>query len=392
MKKNFLILLTAIVTTMSCKSGQYADLDDGLYADIKTNKGDMIVKLEFEKTPVTVANFVSLSEGKNPFVSEEYKGKKYYDKVIFHRVMKDFMIQGGDPTGTGMGNPGYKFKDEFSDSLRHYKKGILSMANSGPKTNGSQFFITHKETPFLDGIDKNGNLKNCANPRVGCHTVFGEVVKGLNIVDSIAAVEVNNKNKPIEDVVISTVEIVRKGKVAKKFNAVQVMKNYFEEAKEEEKKLAALKQEAEKKKIAFAAEAAEQIKKAEVLPSGLKVLVLKEGTSLKPKIGQKVALKYAGWLSDGTLFDTSETEIAKMFGKFENINAMHRGDMTPMEIVCSPEAGLVPGFKEGMLLMKVGEKIRLFIPPHLGYGNQGGGPIPPNSDLIFDLEMTKIVE
>lgn len=131
MKKSFLILLMAITAMVSCKSGQYADLDDGLYADIKTNKGDMLVKLEYNLAPVTVANFVSLAEGKSPFVSEEYKGKKYYDGIIFHRVMKDFMIQGGDPTGTGMGNPGYKFKDEFTDSLRHTKKGILSMANSG---------------------------------------------------------------------------------------------------------------------------------------------------------------------------------------------------------------------------------------------------------------------
>lgn len=376
MKKNFLILLTAVVTMVSCKSGQYADLDDGLYANIQTNKGDMVVKLEFEKTPVTVANFVSLSEGKNPFVDEEFKDKKYYDSILFHRVIKDFMIQGGDPTGTGSGNPGYKFKDEFVDSLSHSKKGILSMANSGPKTNGSQFFITHKETPFLDGR----------------HTVFGEVVVGLDVVDSIASVETAAGDRPVEDVVITTIDIIRNGKEARKFNAVEVMENYFEEAKEEEKRLEALRAEAKKVEDAFAVETAEQLKQAEELPSGLKVLVLKEGEGPKPKIGQKALVNYAGWLSTGVLFDTTDSEVAKKFGKFEQISSMHGGDMNPYPMEYSPESRLTAGFKEGLLRMKIGDKVRLFIPPHLGYGPQGGGPIPPNADLIFDLEITGVVE
>ena len=150
-------VLTLIFT--GCKSSKYADLDDGIYADIQTSKGDILVQLHHKATPVTVANFVSLAEGVSPFVTENKKDKKFYDGIIFHRVMKDFMIQGGDPEGTGRGNPGYKFKDEFVDSLTHSGKGILSMANSGPKTNGSQFFITHKETPWLNGK----------------HTVFGKV-------------------------------------------------------------------------------------------------------------------------------------------------------------------------------------------------------------------------
>ena len=165
MKKVYLFILTITVALASCKSFQYNDLGDGLYADIKTNKGDIIVRLEHEKTPITVASFVSLAEGKNPFVDNKYKDKPYYDGIIFHRIIKDFMIQGGDPTGTGTGSPGYNFKDEINDALVHDKKGILSMANSGPATNGSQFFITHKATPFLNGK----------------HTVFGEVVEGLNI-------------------------------------------------------------------------------------------------------------------------------------------------------------------------------------------------------------------
>lgn len=372
MRKSIFILfaITAILT--GCKSGM--DLADGLYADIKTNKGDIVVKLEYEKTPVTVANFVSLAEGKNPFVSEEFKGKKYYDGVTFHRVMKDFMIQGGDPTATGRGSQGYKFKDEFHDSLRHTKKGILSMANGGPKTNGSQFFITHKATPWLDNV----------------HSVFGEVVYGLDVVDSIAAVPVGAGNKPIEDVVMNSVEIIRKGKDAKKFDAVAVMTAYFEEEKVLEAKEAALKAEAKNKEAAFAKEIIEQQKKAEVLPSGLKVLILKNGDGPKPKVGQYVKVNYSGWLPNGTLFDTSETDIAKTYGKFDEINGMHRGDMSPSRMLYSPEAPLWAGFKEGLLRLKVGDKIRAFLPPHLGMGEQGGGPIPPNSNVIFDIEVMEI--
>ena len=180
-------MIVAIALT-GCKS-QYSELGDGIFADIQTTQGDIIVQLEYEKTPFTVANFITLAEGTSPFVSDSLKGKPYYDGIIFHRVIKDFMIQTtGDPTGTGRGNPGYKFMDEFNDSLKHDKKGILSMANSGPVTNGSQFFITHKETPFLDGR----------------HTVFGHVVEGIDVVDSIASVETSQeqmtKDKPLVDV------------------------------------------------------------------------------------------------------------------------------------------------------------------------------------------------
>jgi cyclophilin family peptidyl-prolyl cis-trans isomerase len=318
-----------------------------------------------------VANFISLAEGSSPFVSEQYKGKKYYDGILFHRVIKDFMIQGGDPTATGGGNPGYKFKDEFNDSLRHSKAGILSMANAGPKTNGSQFFITHKETPFLD--DK--------------HTVFGEVVSGMDVVDSIANVATSQdpqkRDRPIEDVVIKTVEIIRVGKQAKQFDAPEVMTGYFEE---EKAKIVAM----EENRADFANKIKEQQAQADSLASGLKIFTITEGQGDEPKMGQKVWVEYAGWLQDGTLFDTTDKEVAETFGKLEEIRSMHGGEFTPSMMDYSTDSRLIAGFREGLLRMKVGDKVRLFIPSHLGFGPQGGGPIPPNSNLVFDVEITGI--
>ncbi|KKN06152.1 hypothetical protein LCGC14_1080260 [marine sediment metagenome] len=354
-----------------CKS-QYSELGDGIFADIQTTQGDIIVQLEYEKTPITVANFITLAEGTSPFVSDSLKGKPYYDGIIFHRVIKDFMIQTGDPTGTGRGNPGYKFMDEFNDSLKHDKKGILSMANSGPITNGSQFFITHKETPFLDGR----------------HTVFGHVVEGIDVVDSIASVETSQeqmtKDKPLVDVKMNKVSIVRNGKAAKNFDAVQVFSDYF---KKEEERMAEFK----KMKSDFVATLSEEKEKVEELPSGLKILRLEESDGEKPKIGQKVNVYYAGYLEDGTLFDSNYEEVAKKNGVYDEKRKQGRG-YQPIPMDYSPDAQIIPGFKEGLQQMKVGDKVRLFIPSHLGYGPQGGGPIRPNADLIFDLEITGIVE
>ncbi|SNZ00372.1 peptidylprolyl isomerase [Flagellimonas pacifica] len=369
MKQSLVLITLFSIILLGCKSSKYADLGDGIFADIQTSRGDIIVKLEHEKTPVTVANFVALAEGSSPFVSDSLKGKKYYDGIIFHRIIKDFMIQGGDPSGTGRGNPGYKFKDEFHDSLAHTKKGILSMANSGPKTNGSQFFITHKETPWLDGK----------------HTVFGEVVSGMDVVDTIANVEVlTPANKPKVNVIMNKVEIVRNGKEAKKFDAVQIMTDYF--AQEEAA-------EAANKKMMedFVAELAKQKEEAEETPSGLKIYTLVKGEGEQPKVGQKVLVNYAGWLPNGTLFDSNLEEVATKFNKFDSRRKQGGGYMSvPMDY--SPEARLFPGFREALLTMKVGDKIRAFLPSHLGLGPQGGGPIPPNSDLIFDLEITGIQE
>jgi len=246
------------------------------------------------------------------------------------------------------------------------------MANSGPKTNGSQFFITHKETPFLNGK----------------HTVFGEVVLGLEVVDSIANVktyaEPNRKDKPVVDVTMNSMTIVRNGKEARNFDAVQVMTDYFAE---EEAVIAAMA----KVKTDFAAETKQQQELAKELPSGLKVISLQEGTGANPKIGDKVLVNYAGWLADGTLFDSNYEEVAIKFDKFDE-SRKQGGGYEPFPMDYSPDSRLVAGFKEGLLSMKIGDKIRIFIPPHLGYGAQGGGPIPPNADLIFDLEIIGITE
>jgi cyclophilin family peptidyl-prolyl cis-trans isomerase len=377
MFKKLYVLAVLALALASCKTSSRTDLGDGLFADIKTSKGDIIVRLEHDKIPVTVANFVSLAEGNSPFVSENFKGKKYYDGLIFHRVMKDFMIQGGCPTGTGTGNPGYRFMDEFNDSLVHDRKGILSSANSGPGSNGSQFFITHKPTPWLDGV----------------HTIFGEVVEGMAIVDSIANVPVAMGSKPVDSVNINTIKIIRNGKEAKKFDAIQIMTDYFDN---EEERLAIIEKKKAKKQAEiagmmaeFAKELETQSGKAKQLPSGLKMLVLKEGDGEKPKIGQKVDVMYSGYLPNGTLFESNYEEIAKKYNTYDEKRAQGGGYM-PAAMTYATNSGLVAGFEEGMLTMKVGDKVRLFIPSHMGWGEQGAGPIPPNSDVIFDVELTGV--
>ncbi len=379
MKKAFLLFLTLGMALTSCKSNKHGDLGDGVFADIQTNKGDIILRLEYEKTPVTVANFVSLAEGNNPFVADEYKNKPYYNGLIFHRVMKDFMIQGGDPLGTGSGNPGYKFMDEFNDSLLHDRKGILSMANAGPTTNGSQFFITHAPTPWLNGR----------------HTIFGEVVEGMAVVDSIANVPVGGANRPVDSIIMNKVEIIRIGKEAKKFDAVALMTDYFDK---EGERLAAIEKEnaekavaAEKVKMATAMAITADKAKANKLPSGLNILTIQEGSGEQPKLGQQVLVKYAGYLEDGTLFDSNYQEVATAYNVFD-WNREQGGGYEAMPMLYSTESQLIAGFREGLLTMKVGDKVRLFIPPHLGYGEQGGGPIPPSSNLVFDVEITGIAQ
>lgn len=402
-KKIFIPLVALLlVATTSCKQPRY-DLEDGLYAEFVTNMDTMVAKLYYDKAPVTVANFVALAEGKHPLVKEEYKDKKYYNGTTFHRVMDGFMIQGGDPTATGSGDPGYKFEDEFSNELKHTKPGILSMANSGPNTNGSQFFITEKPTQFLDAYQADGTLKKCGRfPGGGCHAVFGELVLGLNVQDSISNVKTGAADKPVEDVVIKELNIIRIGSEAKKFDAPKV---FTEELPKIKERIAAAEEEARKKaeeeqriKDEKSAVASAEFKatiddysaKAKTLPSGMKVHYLNKGNGEKPKTGQTALINYQGYFTDGKLLDSNLKEVEEKYGMF-NPQKVQRNMYAPSPMKISPDAPLFAGFKEALATLRVGDKAFFYFPSHLAYGESGRQPmVKPNTDLAFIIEMVDI--
>ena len=334
MKKIITLTLALLGFSTFCFSQEKKN--EGIFAEINTTKGKIVTQLEYQKTPLTVANFISLAEGTNSQVTNNLKGKPYYDGLKFHRVIADFMIQGGCPKGDGSGDPGYRFDDEFVPELKHSGKGILSMANAGPKTNGSQFFITHKATPHLDGR----------------HTVFGHVTSGLDIVDKI-----------VKDDVITSVKIIRVGKEAKKFNAEKVFTDYFA------KKAEADKIEAEKQKIAKE-KALKEFENAVTTESGLKYIILQQGSGNKPVATSNVKVHYTGMFLDGKVFDCS----------------VQRGE--PIDFGINQ---VIKGWIEGVQLMQEGSKYKFYIPSQLAYGERGaGGVIPPNTDLIFEVELIKI--
>src|SRR5699024_3071293 len=218
-KQNLFIAFVVVLTTIACKKNDTPDLPEGIYAEFNTNYGNFIAELNYKEAPITVSSFVSLAEGDNTKVSEEYKGKKYFDGLKFHRVVKDFVIQGGDPQGTGQGGPGYQFPNETDTGLKHDSAGVLSMANAGPDTNGSQFFITLNQTPMLDGG----------------YSVFGRVIEGQEVVDSIGKVDVQPNDMPIEDVIMNTVKIIRIGNDAKNFDAPKTFEESLAAIEEKEK-------------------------------------------------------------------------------------------------------------------------------------------------------------
>ncbi|MEZ2414906.1 peptidylprolyl isomerase [Muriicola sp. E247] len=306
-------------------------MQDGIYAKFNTTKGEILIKLTHDKTPGTVGNFVALAEG-NLENSVKPQGTPYYDGLTFHRVIPDFMIQGGCPLGTGTGDPGYKFDDEFHPDLRHDGPGVLSMANAGPGSNGSQFFITHIATPWLD--DK--------------HTVFGHVAHGQEVVDTIEQGDA-----------IESVEILRVGEKQKTWNAVEAFRT-FEGARE--KRIAEEKQKAESEMQKLAA-GFEQTK------SGLRYKLIQEGAGKKPSKGQQVSVHYEGSLPTGQVFDSS----------------YKRKEPITFQLGVGQ---VIPGWDEGIALLKVGDKARFVIPSHLAYGSAGaGGVIPPNATLIFEVEL-----
>ena len=358
MKKSYITLIIAIIL-LGCET-KHPNLEPGLYADIITSKGSIIIKLANKKAPITVANFVSLSEGENLNVADEFKSKKYYDGLKFHRVIPNFMIQGGDPLGIGSGGPGYTFDDEFSD-LTHKGPGILSMANSGPATNGSQFFITHKATPWLDGK----------------HTVFGEVIEGQNIVDSIVT------NDLIEEI-----NIIRKGKEAKKFDSAAVFNSYFKQkniiAQEKNTKEGHIKDRNVTKHFA--------IKKESIsTASGLQYTITENGNGDDVISTNIVKVNYSVYFDDGKLLETSIEATALANNKL-NEKRQIAGKYEPIEARVGETDAMIEGFKEGLRLLKEGDKATLFLPYALAYGANGGQGVPPNSDLIFEVEIVTVIK
>ncbi len=378
------LIILVVLANISCQE-KYPNLEDGLYAEFVTNKGTMLAKLYYDKVPVTVANFVALAEGNHPMVKEEYKGKRYYDSITFHRVVNNFMIQGGDPTASGMGDPGYKFPDEFHPDLKHDKPGVLSMANPGRDANGSQFFIMEKEWPSLDNR----------------HAVFGQVIEGMDVHDSISNVKVidpaRRNHKPVEDVVITKLNIIRKGKEAKFFDAPKVFEEEMPKILEKREQQIA---EAKKKAEELSKEAREEfLKKNEEIKNsiiksetGMEMAFTHKGDGVKPTPEQRVKIDCAGYFEDGTLFWTTWKEVAEKNGKYDETQDS-RGGYSPFTMPYNESAGLVAGFREAMLNMKVGDKARVYIPYHLGYGESGRAPlIPGKTNLVFDIELTGIAE
>ncbi|MDX1651361.1 MAG: peptidylprolyl isomerase [Brumimicrobium sp.] len=361
--KYIILALLVILGSIPVFSQTKQKLEKGLYAEIITDRGTIFLKLYPEQAPLTVANFVGLAEGKLKVFDTIKHTEPYYDSVKFHRVISDFMIQGGDPTGTGSGGPGYKFFDEADNGLKHLQ-GALSMANAGPNTNGSQFFITHVATPHLDGR----------------HTVFGQVLEGQSVVDAI------QQNDYMREV-----NIIRKGLKYKWFyNPSKIFREQYEilekKEKREQEKIAKLQAQEKVRLIEAQGQTKEKYKEyfyglikqdhpqAVQTESGLVYLVEQQGTGEKPEKGDKVSLHYTGTFLFGDKFDSS----------------LDRGQPLEFDYLVM---NLIPGFNEGVGLASEGTKIKLFIPYYLAYGERGRRPsIPPHADLIFDLEILEVIK
>lgn len=309
-------------------------MQDGIYAKFNTPKGSILVKLTHDKTPGTVGNFVGLAEGQLENTAKPM-GTPYYNGLKFHRVIPDFMIQGGCPLGTGTGDGGYKFDDEFHPELKHDRPGVLSMANAGPGTNGTQFFITHIPTDWLDNK----------------HTVFGHVVEGQDVVDAVA-----------QEDTLESVEIIRQGEEAKNWNAIEAFRT-FEGSREKRMAEEKNRAEAEMEKLAAGFDKTE---------SGLRYKIIQKGSGKQAEKGKKVSVHYQGALDNGQVFDSSYKR------------------KQPIDFQLGV-GQVISGWDEGISLLQVGDKARFVIPSHLGYGASGaGGVIPSNATLVFDVELMDV--
>ena len=345
MKKNKYIIFAfiGVFFILSAVETDAQQLGDGLFARITTNRGEIIVRLEFQRAPLTVCNFVALAEGR----MDAARGRRFYDGLSFHRVIsrangdnQDFMIQGGCPLGNGRGGPGYSFPDEIDPGLRHDRPGVLSMANAGPNTNGSQFFITIAPAAHLDGR----------------HTVFGYVVQGQNIVNSTRQGDR-----------IQQITIIRNGQAATAFRADQ---DNFDRLRRELETAGARRVQAQRQADMNKINA--DYPNALQTSSGIRYIVQRQGTGAKPVPGRTVSVNYVGKLLDGTIFDDS----------------VLRG--RPFEFQVGT-GRVIPGWDQTILDMQVGEKRLVIIPPELAYGDRPVEDIiPANSFLIFEMELVGI--
>ncbi len=329
-----LALIFAIMST-SCNENEL-ELEDGLYAEFTTTRGVVIVELFPDKAPLTVMNFVGLAEGDLDFANK--KGP-FYDGLTFHRVIEDFMIQGGDPEGSGRGGPGYRFPDETYNGLTFDGPGVLAMANAGPNTNGSQFFITHVATPHL-------NSK---------HTIFGQVVQGQDVVNAIRQGDSIKKLK-----------ILRIGSEAASYKANEEMFREIETSIPERQKAAA--EEARKETLNIIANRWPNAVLDE--ETGIYSVIKTEGTGSTPAAGSKLTVHYSGTLMNGMEFDSSRKRNEPI-----QFNVGRRQ--------------VISGWDLALAQMKKGERRIIILPPELAYGSQGipQAGIPSNAWLVFDVEL-----
>ncbi len=378
-----------IACCLSCTRQRYPNLDDGIYAEFITKQDTVVAKLFYENAPVTVANFIALSEGTHPLIHANYKHTKFYNGTTFHRVVPNFIAQAGKVPIDSI-PIGFTFGDELTPHLKHDTLGVLAMANSGFNTNASQFYFTKKPTPWLDGYDQNNQLKNCESQNVYCHSVFGKVISNTNALDGI------KQNDPLFEV-----NIIRKGFNAKRFNAPKIWKLNAPNLNKtyianKAKQKNSLKQSNNTDSTAvdyqiFTTQNIRFKKKSTILPNGVAIYHLNKSHYLKPKFTDFISLNITGYLEDGNCFYTNIKTMAIKHNIYSySIDKL--GGYQPEIMVFNKSAAIIPGLKSAILKLRIGDKARVFIPAHLAYASQGlKNVVPPNSNLVYDIELLEII-